>query len=81
MMDARRLTQSLGGDPDSWTDVKDNLPLLRQKRYYKYLRYGFARGDEAQNYVENIRRYLIYGGFLLLETLLVDLHYFFLFIS
>lgn len=57
MMDARRLTQSLGGDPDSWTDVKDNLPLLRQKRYYRYLRYGFARGDEAQNYVENIRRY------------------------
>ncbi|MBP3141206.1 membrane-bound lytic murein transglycosylase MltF [Aliivibrio fischeri] len=57
MMDARRLTQRLGGDPDSWTDVKDNLPLLRQHRYYRYLRYGFARGDEAQNYVENIRRY------------------------
>jgi membrane-bound lytic murein transglycosylase F len=33
------------------------LPLLRQKRYYSQTRYGYARGDEARNYVENIRRY------------------------
>ncbi|MDF4311431.1 lytic transglycosylase F, partial [Vibrio parahaemolyticus] len=36
---------------------KDRLPLLRQKRYYSQTRYGYARGDEARNYVENIRRY------------------------
>lgn len=57
MMDARRLTKSQGGDPDAWADVKDRLPLLRQKRYYSQTRYGYARGDEARNYVENIRRY------------------------
>ena len=57
VQDARRLTSSLGGDPDKWVDVKRNLPLLRQKRYYKKTRYGFARGDEAVNYVANIRRY------------------------
>ncbi|WP_299691842.1 membrane-bound lytic murein transglycosylase MltF [uncultured Vibrio sp.] len=57
MMDARRLTKAQGGNPDAWGDVKDRLPLLRQKKYYSQTRYGYARGDEARNYVENIRRY------------------------
>ncbi|SKA20184.1 transglycosylase, Slt family [Vibrio cincinnatiensis] len=57
MMDARRLTKQQGGSPDAWADVKDRLPLLRQKRYFTQTRYGYARGDEARNYVENIRRY------------------------
>ncbi|OEF04918.1 membrane-bound lytic murein transglycosylase MltF [Vibrio genomosp. F10] len=57
VMDARRLTKSQGANPDSWADVKDRLPLLRQKKYYSQTYYGFARGDEARNYVENIRRY------------------------
>ncbi len=57
MMDARRLTELQGGNPDAWGDVKDRLPLLRQKKYYSKSRYGFARGDEARQYVENIRRY------------------------
>ncbi|WP_411185661.1 membrane-bound lytic murein transglycosylase MltF [Photobacterium rosenbergii] len=57
MMDARRLTQSQGGNPDAWSDVKQRLPLLRQRKYYKQTRYGYARGDEALHYVENIRRY------------------------
>lgn len=57
MMDARRITKRQGGNPDAWSDVKDRLPLLRQQKYYSQTRYGFARGDEARNYVENIRRY------------------------
>ncbi|EGQ7851500.1 membrane-bound lytic murein transglycosylase MltF [Vibrio vulnificus] len=57
MMDARRLTKKQGADPDSWGDVKERLPLLRQKKYFSQTRYGYARGDEAKNYVENIRRY------------------------
>lgn len=57
VMDARRITQHEKGNPDSWTDVKERLPKLRIPGYYKYTRYGFARGDEAKNYVENIRRY------------------------
>ncbi|WP_241033774.1 membrane-bound lytic murein transglycosylase MltF [Vibrio maerlii] len=57
MMDARRLTRSQGGDLNAWADVKDRLPLLRKKQYYSKTRYGYARGDEARNYVENIRRY------------------------
>lgn len=57
LMDARRLTKTQGGNPDAWSDVKQRLPLLRQRKYYKQTRYGYARGDEALNYVENIRRY------------------------
>lgn len=57
LLDLRRLTKQLGGDPDNWLDVKKNLPLLAEKRYYTGLKYGYARGYEALHYVENIRRY------------------------
>ncbi|OBT16831.1 lytic transglycosylase F [Vibrio sp. UCD-FRSSP16_10] len=57
VMDARRIAKAQGANPDLWSDVKTRLPLLRKKGYYEYTRYGYARGDEALNYVENIRRY------------------------
>jgi len=59
MLDARRLTLKQGGNPDSWADVKLRLPMLSQKRYYAQTTYGYARGHEAYNYVENIRKYQI----------------------
>lgn len=55
--DARRLTDQQGADPDRWLDVKKRLPLLRQKKFYRQTRFGFARGDEPVTYVGNIRRY------------------------
>ncbi|MBU2070353.1 MAG: membrane-bound lytic murein transglycosylase MltF [Gammaproteobacteria bacterium] len=55
--DARIITQQQGADPDKWLDVKQRLPLLRQKSVYQNTKYGYARGDEAVTYVENIRRY------------------------
>ncbi|MFT4937004.1 MAG: membrane-bound lytic murein transglycosylase F [Paraglaciecola sp.] len=55
--DARVLTEKQGGNPDMWVDVKKRLPQLRQKKYYKTTRYGYARGNEAVTYVDNIRRY------------------------
>lgn len=59
MLDARKLTKMQSGNPDSWVDVKQRLPMLSQKRYYPQLTYGYARGREAYNYVENIRRYQV----------------------
>jgi membrane-bound lytic murein transglycosylase F len=53
--DARTLTRMRGGNPDRWMDVKENLPLLTQKQWYKDTRYGYARGHEAVAYVQNIR--------------------------
>jgi len=55
--DARRLTQGLGGDPDRWLDVRDHLPLLTQERWYSQTRFGYARGYEPVQYVENIRTF------------------------
>lgn len=55
--DARLLTRRRGGNPDRWMDVKENLPLLTQKQWYKDTRYGYARGFEAVQYVQNIRSY------------------------
>lgn len=59
MLDARKLTKNQNGNPDSWVDVKMRLPMLSQKRYYPSTTYGYARGHEAYNYVENIRRYQV----------------------
>ncbi|WP_039029751.1 membrane-bound lytic murein transglycosylase MltF [Leclercia adecarboxylata] len=59
MIDARALTAKTKGNPDSWSDVKQRLPLLSQKPYYNKLTYGYARGHEAYAYVENIRKYQI----------------------
>jgi membrane-bound lytic murein transglycosylase F len=55
--DARVLTQRFGGEPDKWIDVRKRLPLLRQRKYYKQTKYGYARGNEPVKYVDNIRRY------------------------
>ena len=55
--DARVITQQRGGDPNKWADVKENLPLLRKKRWYKDTQHGYARGDEPVSYVQNIRHY------------------------
>ena len=58
--DARIITESRGGDPDRWIDVKENLPLLARKKWYKKTKYGYARGWEPVKYVENIRQYYEY---------------------
>ncbi len=55
--DARILTQKRGGNPDKWQDVRETLPLLRQREWYRQTLFGFARGNEAVTYVENIRKY------------------------
>ncbi|MEY8200976.1 MAG: membrane-bound lytic murein transglycosylase MltF [Colwellia sp.] len=55
--DARIITQRQGGDPDRWVEVKSRLPLLQQKKHYKNTKYGYARGEESVQYVDNIRRY------------------------
>jgi len=57
MEDARKLTQKRGGNPDSWKDLKKNLPLLSKRKWYRKTKHGYARGNEALRYVENIRRY------------------------
>lgn len=57
LIDARALTEKLGGDPKRWLDVRRNLPLLSQSRWYGQTQHGYARGHQAVIYVGNIRAY------------------------
>lgn len=57
VMDARKLAVQLGKNPNAWHDVKEVLPLLSQKRYYRHLKYGYARGYEPVRYVQRIREF------------------------
>ena len=55
--DAFTLAKRLDKVPWVWKDLKTVLPLLARKKYYKTLRYGYARGWEPVRYVDNIRNY------------------------
>ncbi|NCO01006.1 MAG: membrane-bound lytic murein transglycosylase MltF [Epsilonproteobacteria bacterium] len=54
VMDAQRLAKKMGYNENIWSDLKKVLPLLAQKKYYKTLKYGYARGIEPVRYVESI---------------------------
>ncbi len=55
--DARALTQTRGGDPNRWREVRRYLPLLSKPSIAATTRYGRARGGQAVHFVTNIRRY------------------------
>lgn len=57
MHDAQTLAREKGLSPHHWHDMKKVLPLLSQEKYYKNLKYGYARGAEPVDYVQNIREY------------------------
>jgi membrane-bound lytic murein transglycosylase F len=56
--DARVIAQSLGKDPDSWSEVRQRLPLLAQERWYAHAKRGYARGWEPVQFVARIQRFL-----------------------
>lgn len=55
--DAQALAKKLNKNPDRWAEMKEILPLLSKKEFYKDLRYGYARGNEPVLYVTRIRNY------------------------
>lgn len=55
--DARIITQIQGGDPDSWKEVRERLPLLADPSWFERVERGYARGHEPVQYVDNVRRY------------------------
>lgn len=55
--DVRVLTSRLKMNADSWLDVRKNYPKLKEAQFYESLKHGYARGDEAVQFVENIRNY------------------------
>ncbi len=55
--DAQKLAKKFGLNQNVWSDLKIVLPLLSQKRFYKTLKFGYARGEEPVKYVEAIYNY------------------------
>ena len=57
LYDAIGLGKKLGINPYNWSGMKTLLPKLAERRYYKSLRYGYARGNEPVRYVTRIKNY------------------------
>ena len=57
LIDARALARKLGKEPNTWKDIRTVLPLLSERKYYKDLKHGYARGQEPVEYVEAIFEY------------------------
>jgi membrane-bound lytic murein transglycosylase F len=56
--DARVIAQTRGLNPDSWADVRQELPLLAQVRWYTQAKRGYARGWEPVQFVDRVQRFL-----------------------
>lgn len=57
VLDARSLATESGLDPHIWEgNVEQTLLLLSRPEYYKKARHGYARGDEAVSYANDIVR-------------------------
>jgi membrane-bound lytic murein transglycosylase F len=57
LRDALGLTVVRNKNPLMWYDVRNILPLLSQRKHFKNLKYGYARGLEPVIYVSRIRNY------------------------
>lgn len=57
LRDARGLAAWKEKNPNTWSGVRKVLPLLAEKRYYKRLPHGYARGKEPVVYVDRIKNY------------------------
>lgn len=56
--DARILAQMHGKNPDSWDDVRAQLPLLAEEQWFNRVKRGYARGWEPARFVEQVKQYL-----------------------
>jgi len=57
VFDAIRLGKRIDKNPYTWMNMKKILPLLAERKHYKELRYGYARGSEPVAYVRRINNY------------------------
>lgn len=56
--DARVLAQSRGENPDSWADVKHELPLLAVPEWFVRTKSGYCEGRQPVEYVTHVQRFL-----------------------
>jgi len=54
LADARELAVRMDKDPDEWPNIADALLKLMHPEYYQHARFGYKRGTETVNYVEDV---------------------------
>jgi len=57
IQDARRLASDMHLDPNRWSSLEKTLPLLRELKYYKKSKFGYCRGTEPVDHVQQIMTY------------------------
>jgi len=57
ILDARNLARRKKLDPNKWESLEETLPLLSKRKYFKDSLYGYCRGKEPVEYVNNINSY------------------------
>jgi membrane-bound lytic murein transglycosylase F len=57
VQDAQEIVKRGGADHTLWSNLRDALPLLSERKYYEKSKYGKARGQEPVRYVDSIRNY------------------------
>ncbi len=57
ILDAQKLAEQFGLNPNSWNDLKKVLPLLSKPEYYDNLDYGEARGQEPIDFTNRVLSY------------------------
>ncbi|MBW2143886.1 MAG: transglycosylase SLT domain-containing protein, partial [Deltaproteobacteria bacterium] len=57
ILDAQKIAEEKGFNPNSWSSLQEILPLLRYPKYYKKTRYGYCRGTEPVRYVNRVLTY------------------------
>jgi membrane-bound lytic murein transglycosylase F len=55
--DARIITQMRKKNPDSWADVRANLPRLSDPAWHKRVKRGYANGRETAQFVERVSQF------------------------
>ena len=55
--DILMLAKNNNDNIENWNVLKSYLYKLNQKEYYKKMKYGYARGWEAVQYIENVKQY------------------------
>ena len=55
--DVITLSKKDGVNINEWQNLKKYLLKLNKREFYKKMKYGYARGWEAVQYVENVKQY------------------------
>lgn len=57
IVDAQKIAEEKGLDPNEWESLEETLPLLQHPEYFKKTFHGYARGWEPVEFVNRVLKY------------------------